>query len=274
MSTSSPSPTIARCIAYYRVSTAKQGRSGLGLEAQEAAINAYVAQTGSKLLAPPYREVESGKKNDRPELAKAIAHAKRSRATLVIAKLDRLSRNVAFMANLMESSVDFVACDNPNANRLTVHILAAVAEDEAQRISQRTKAALTAAKARGTKLGRNNLTREGTLRGSAAGVVAIRAAKANAYAFVGPIIEDLRAKNPGMSLRAIAKELNELGETTRMGNEWTAVQVMRVLQDRKNDSFAKLLSAPADGPQHDAARREYRNSVDAINDATAGTRLA
>lgn len=169
-----------RAIAYYRVSTAKQGRSGLGLDAQKAAVDAYVTSSGSKVLAPPYIEIESGKKNDRPKMATAIAHAKRAHATLLIAKLDRLARNVAFVSNLMESGVDFVSCDNPHATRLTVHILAAVAEDEARAISQRTKDAL-AAKARGTKLGSagaSNLTREGTLKGSAAGVEAIKRNKA------------------------------------------------------------------------------------------------
>ena len=144
-----------RAIAYYRVSTKQQGVSGLGIEAQEAAVAAYVATTGMKLLAPPYVEVESGTKGDRPKLAAALAHAKRAKATLLIAKLDRLIRNVAFLANLMDSEIDFVACDNPHANRLTVHILAAVAEEEARAISDRTKKALAAAKARGTRRGFN-----------------------------------------------------------------------------------------------------------------------
>ena len=127
-----------KLIAYYRVSTKAQGDSGLGLEGQTAAVEAYAAREGAEILRA-YQEVETGKRADRPELLKAIAHAKRSRATLVIAKLDRLARNVAFLANLMESGVDFVACDQPQANRLTIHILAAVAENEAVMISQRTK---------------------------------------------------------------------------------------------------------------------------------------
>ena len=139
-------------VAYYRVSTERQGRSGLGLEGQRAAVAAYAKQVGATMLAE-YTEVESGKRADRPELAKALPHAKRSKATLLVAKLDRLARNVAFLSAVMDSGVDFIACDNPHANRLTIHILAAVAEDEARRISDRTKAALGAAKARGTKLG-------------------------------------------------------------------------------------------------------------------------
>jgi DNA invertase Pin-like site-specific DNA recombinase len=217
-----------RAIAYYRVSTAKQGRSGLGLEAQEAAVAAYVASSGSKLLAPPYVEIESGKNNERPKLAAAIAHAKRTRAVLVIAKLDRLARNVHFVSGLMESGVDFVACDNPHATRLTVHILAAVAEAEARAISDRTKAALAAAKARGTKLGTNNLTAAGTLKGSAAGVASIKRAKAEAYESIAPIVAGYAEQ--GLSLRAIAARLNDQGETTRSGRLWNAMQVSRVLK--------------------------------------------
>jgi DNA invertase Pin-like site-specific DNA recombinase len=141
-----------RLVAYYRVSTAKQGASGLGLEGQEAAVASY-AKSNNSVLLRSYTEVETGKRSDRPELARALADCKLSRATLVIAKLDRLSRNVHFLSGLMESGVDFIACDNPHANRLTLHILAAVAEDEARRISERTRAALAAYKARGGVLG-------------------------------------------------------------------------------------------------------------------------
>src|SRR6516165_11913299 len=139
---------MAVLVGYLRVSTKGQGESGLGLEAQQAAIERYARQHGAKIAAL-YTEVESGKLADRPELAKALAHARRSKSTLVVAKLDRLARNVAFLSALMQSRADFVCCDNPHANKLTIHILAAVAEDEAERISARTKAALQAAKARG-----------------------------------------------------------------------------------------------------------------------------
>jgi DNA invertase Pin-like site-specific DNA recombinase len=141
-----------KLVAYYRVSTKQQGASGLGLEGQMAAVATFARTNGAEIVRA-YREVETGKRSDRPELLKAIAHAKRSRAGLIIAKLDRLARNVALTANLMESGVDFVACDNPHTNRLTIHILAAVAEDEAKRISDRTRAALAAYKARGGVLG-------------------------------------------------------------------------------------------------------------------------
>ena len=126
-------------VGYVRVSTAGQGALGLGLEAQQAAIDGYAAQHGAS-VSRLYVEVESGRKVDRAELAKALVHAKRSRATLVVAKLDRLGRNVAFLSALMEAKVDFVAVDNPAANKLTLHILAAVAEAEAEAISARTKA--------------------------------------------------------------------------------------------------------------------------------------
>jgi len=139
-------------IAYYRVSTAKQGLSGLGLDAQREAVEGYLNGNGSHLVRE-YTEVESGKRNDRPQLAAALAECKRLKAVLVIAKLDRLARNVHFISGLMESGVDFVAVDMPTANRLTLHILAAVAEHEREMISQRTRAALAQAKLRGVKLG-------------------------------------------------------------------------------------------------------------------------
>ena len=143
-------PHMATFIAYLRVSTTRQGESGLGLDAQVAMITRHV---GSGTLIKTFTEVESGKRCDRPQIAAALAMCKETGATLVVAKIDRLSRDLAFIANLMKAGVDFVACDMPHANRLTLHILAAVAEDEAVRISERTKAALAAAKARGVVLG-------------------------------------------------------------------------------------------------------------------------
>ena len=140
----------SRYIAYYRVSTARQGRSGLGLEAQKQAVQAHL--NGQKPISE-FVEVESGRRNDRPKLAEALAACRVHKATLIIAKLDRLARNVAFVSSLMEAGVEFQACDFPQANRLTIHILAAVAEHEARMISERTRAALAAAKARGTVLG-------------------------------------------------------------------------------------------------------------------------
>ncbi len=138
-------------VAYYRVSTDRQGKSGLGLDAQRAAVAAYLAGRGEKIAE--FTEIESGKRNDRPQLAAALMLCRQQKARLIIAKLDRLARNVHFISGLMESGVDFVAVDMPEANRLTLHILAAVAEHEREMISQRTKAAREQAKARGTRLG-------------------------------------------------------------------------------------------------------------------------
>ena len=140
-----------RTINYYRVSTAKQGRSGLGLEAQRAAIETFCASRSWEPLEE-YTEVESGKRDDRPELIKALHHAKMTGATLVIAKLDRLSRNMAFLATLQDAGAKFIAADMPEASELTIHIMAAMAQAERKAISKRTKEALAAAKAWGQKL--------------------------------------------------------------------------------------------------------------------------
>src|SRR5262249_54816414 len=141
-----------RFVAYYRVSTDRQGQSGLGLEGQQKAVMDYL-NGGARELVSEFVEVESGKRADRPELARALEACRKHKCKLVIAKLDRLSRNLAFIATLMNSGVEFVAVDNPHANKLTIHILAAVAEHEREAISERTKAALAAAKARGKRLG-------------------------------------------------------------------------------------------------------------------------
>jgi DNA invertase Pin-like site-specific DNA recombinase len=222
----------AAVIGYMRVSTKGQGESGLGLEAQRAALDSYARQAGVP-LAMVYVEVESGKRADRPELVKAIAHAKRSKATLAVAKLDRLSRNVAFLSALMEGKVPFVACDNPHANKLTIHLLAAVAEHEAEMISTRTKQALAAYKARGGKLGAElpqcrNLTADAQRKGTERAAVARVKAAAEAYADLQPGMVDMRAK--GLTLRAIADELNTQGHTTRRGKPWNVVQVARILE--------------------------------------------
>jgi DNA invertase Pin-like site-specific DNA recombinase len=227
---------MADIIAYYRVSTKQQGDSGLGLEAQKTAVEAYAKGAGTRILST-YREVESGKLAERPELAKALAHARRSKATLVVAKLDRLARNVAFLSALMRSGVDFIACDNPHANKLTVHILAAVAEDEAERISARTKAALQAAKARGVKLGsarpdhwkgKEKARLAGLARGRLVAAKVASKAATEAYADLAPLMKEWRTE--GMTLEAIAGKLNAEGHTTRRGRPWNPVQVARVLK--------------------------------------------
>jgi DNA invertase Pin-like site-specific DNA recombinase len=215
-------------IAYYRVSTKKQERSGLGLEAQQAAVAHFAVQHGVPVLAY-YTEVETGKRSDRPALAKAISHAKRCGATLCIAKLDRLARNVHFVSGLMESGVDFVACDNPTANRLTIHILAAIAEHEAEQISQRTKAALAAAKRRGVKLGASrpecqNLTPAARRKGARAAGASVKQQADEAYVDLRDFLAALR---PAFSYQQIADILNMRGERTRRNHPWTDVAVLR-----------------------------------------------
>src|SRR5580693_5775921 len=150
------SPHYGKFVAYFRVSTDRQGKSGLGLDAQREAVMNYL-NGGRWSLVDEFTEVESGKRADRPELAKALAACRKQRARLVIAKLDRLSRNLAFIATLMESGVEFVAVDNPHANKLTIHILAAVAQHEREMIAQRTRDTLQAAKMRGVILGNPKL---------------------------------------------------------------------------------------------------------------------
>ncbi len=226
---------VQKIIAYYRVSTAKQGRSGLGLEGQEAAVSAFVQTRGCDVLAT-YQEIELGKRADRPQLAKALAHAKRSKAVLVVAKLDRSARNVAFLSRLMESGADFIAIDLEHAN-LTIHILSAVAKGEAKATSDRTKVALRAAKARGMKLGSARPghwdgREQARLRGAAKGakVSAAVRAKAATEAYVDLIPQMKQLRSEGRSLRAIAESLNAAGHTTRRGKSWNQVQVSRVLQ--------------------------------------------
>jgi DNA invertase Pin-like site-specific DNA recombinase len=215
---------MPRHIAYYRVSTDKQGKSGLGLDAQRAAVAAFIGAGG---LLEEFVEVETGKGSNalerRPELYNALELCRKEKAVLVIAKLDRLARNVHFIAGLMESSVEFVAVDMPQANRLTIHILAAVAEHEREMISQRTKAALGAAKARGIRLGSPTPSI-----GSRAGVK-VRCARAKQRAAsVFPIVEDLKARGV-CSLRGLADALNNRGIRAPQGGLWHAASVSRLI---------------------------------------------
>jgi DNA invertase Pin-like site-specific DNA recombinase len=218
-----------KLVAYYRVSTKTQGESGLGLEAQQAAVRDFAKRTGVTIIKE-YKEVESGKRADRPELDKALAFARRGQALLCVAKLDRLSRNVAFLSRLMDGGVDFVACDNPSANRLTIHILVAVAEDEAKRISDRTKAALAAYIARGAgKLGSpGNLTDEAKAKGRAMGVAALKQKAQDDYKDLLPTM--LKMRREGSTLQAIADHLNAEGHQTRKGANWSKVQVLLTLR--------------------------------------------
>ena len=222
-------------VSYLRVSRDSQRRSGLGIDAQRTAVGKYVSSAGCDLLAQ-YVETETGKKHDlanRPELRHAIAHAKRSRAILVVAKLDRLLRSTVVRTMLKTSGVRFVACDNPNANELTIDILAAVAENEVREIAKRTKEALAELKADGVKLGshrpecKNNLRPEAAKRGRAIGSTRVAELAREAYSDLTVRVRELR--NNGQSFRQIAANLDRDGHTTRTGKPWNATQVSRVL---------------------------------------------
>jgi DNA invertase Pin-like site-specific DNA recombinase len=217
-------------VSYLRVSTARQGASGLGLEAQRAAVLGFAISAGHRIVTE-FVEVESGAKADRPQLAAALAACRLHRATLVIAKLDRLARNVAFIANLMDGGVEFVACDMPHANRLTLHLLAAIAEHEREMISQRTKAALAAAKARGVKLGNPNgaLALRLGCRAAAAASAIVRVTKTRFHdAAIEPALRFMIASgvtNP----REIAATLNAQGIPGPTGRVWYPSQVRKTV---------------------------------------------
>lgn len=218
-----------KIVSYLRVSTAKQGRSGLGLEAQRESIERYAAQRAAVVLQT-FTETESGKLNSRPELGRAINLAKLTGATLVIAKLDRLSRNAAFLLSLRDSGVKFIAADMPDANELTVGVMALVAQQEREAISLRTKEALAAAKARGTKLGNPNgakaLQRAG--RGNQAALTMIAARAHEHAARLGPVIESLAAEGV-TSLGGIAQALNSRGILAPRGGKWHRSSVRNLL---------------------------------------------
>lgn len=220
---------IRNYIAYYRVSTAKQGNSGLGLEAQKEAVKQFLIGRAGELTGE-FQEVETGKGVDalakRSELCRALDACKRTGATLLIAKLDRLARNVHFVSGLMESKVKFVACDMPEATELTIHIMAAFAEHEAKRISQRTMDALAIAKSRGVNLG---------IAGPANLVANIHARRQAALEFaekLRPVLEGFTAKR--MPQRKMVYSLNELGIPTIRGGQWSLVQIQRILNRLSN----------------------------------------
>lgn len=214
-------------VAYYRVSTQRQGTSGLGLEAQEKSVGDFILHRGATLLCS-FTEIESGKRADRPQLAKALAVAKAAGATLLIAKLDRLARNVAFISNLMDAGVEVTAADMPEANRFMLHVMAAVAEHEARAISDRTRAALAARKARGLPCGWAIPSRVDHATAVQAATVQ-RGQIADAFAMrAGPRIQAMRGQ--GKTLRAIAADLNEIGfPAPRKGAQWHDTSVRNVL---------------------------------------------
>lgn len=221
---------MAKYIAYYRVSTQRQGQSGLGLEAQRSEVAKFVSKGGE--LAGEFQDVESGKKNDRPNLGRAIEACRKERATLLIAKLDRLSRNASFIFTLKDAKVDFMCCDMPNANSLTIGIMAVLAQDERERISQRTKDALAELKKQGVKLGSpQNLTKEARERG-----IAIRKRKAltneNNRKATALIVS---MKREGKTFYRIAQELNTNGFRTSRGKLFQQNQV-QILYNRHIDN--------------------------------------
>lgn len=208
-------------VAYYRVSTARQGRSGLGLEAQKQCVE---ASAGEGLIIGEFTEVESGKRKDRPKLTEAVELCKREGATLIIAKLDRLSRSVSFIFQLKESGVKFRACDLPDFNTLTLGVFASFAQYEREKISERTKTALKVKRAKVGEWRVSNLTNEARAKG---GMTMKMKAKANenikrAGALVGALAGE------GLSLQKIADRLNEAGYKTARGKEFTRVQVKRI----------------------------------------------
>lgn len=219
-----------KAVAYYRVSTAAQGRSGLGLEAQRAAVAEVCKARGLEIIAE-FTEIESGKRADRPELSEALRRAKLAGAVLVVAKLDRLSRSVAFLSTLQDSGAKFIAADMPEANELTVHILAAVAQAERKAISTRTREALKAAKARGVKLGNPKgaepLRRAG--KGNSAAIAACKAGADDRAQELATEIEAVKASG-AQSLREIAQGLNDRHIVSPRGGAWHPSGVKRLLE--------------------------------------------
>lgn len=216
-------------VAYYRVSTARQGRSGLGLDAQRQAVADFL-NGGRHSLLREFKEIESGKLNARPELEKALHACRVTGATLVIAKLDRLSRNAAFLLTLRDSGVEFVAADMPQANRLTVGIMALVAEQEREAISRRTREALAAAKRRGIRLGNPNGARplQRAAKGNKAALAAIRS-RADAHANrLQPVLREIQSEGTS-TLAGIAAALNARDCRTPRGAKWHASSVRNLL---------------------------------------------
>ena len=219
-----------KLVAYYRVSTERQGRSGLGLEAQRAAVEAYAMQCSGRVLES-FTEIESGKRNDRPELDRALLRAKVTGATLVIAKLDRLSRDAAFLLKLQRDGVRFVAADMPDANTLTVGILAVVAQAEREAISTRTKDALAAVKARGGKLGNPNgaAALRRAAKGNAAALEVVQARAQERADNLASTVAELTG-NGVCSLGAIAEALNKADIKTAQGKRWHKSSVRNLLK--------------------------------------------
>jgi DNA invertase Pin-like site-specific DNA recombinase len=217
---------VKKFVIYYRVSTKKQGRSGLGLEAQQQAVSDYLATVEGQVLES-FTDIQSGKKEKRIALQAALLKCRLTGATLLIAKLDRLSRNASFLMTLQDSAMDFICCDMPEANRLTIGIMASLADYEGRMISERTKAALKAAKARGKVLGNPNLHLVRPSDTEAARAAHIEKAQARNNEVL-KIINELKAEHGDITLSRTAELLNLAGIQTARGKEWTHVQVARL----------------------------------------------
>ena len=225
-------------VAYYRVSTAQQGKTGLGLEAQRASVAKYLSTAGGTLVAE-FTEVVSGVQDSRKELAAALRQCKAEHATLVIAKLDRLARRLSYLSSFIESEVPLVVADMPNANKFVLQMMAVLAETERDMISERTRLALSAAKARGIKLGNPNL--------NAARDIAASARRKRADAFAQDMSEQISTlQRQGKNLRQIAKELNSKGCKTASGGLWWPTTVSNIIKrcnDLKNPSLMDLFES-------------------------------
>jgi DNA invertase Pin-like site-specific DNA recombinase len=218
-------PVGRNYITYYRVSTQQQGKSGLGLDAQKTAVMTYLGSYGGQTLAS-FTEIESGKDNERPELHKALKRCRQTRATLLVAKLDRLSRNAAFLLSLRDAGVRFVAADMPEANEAMIGFMAVMAQYERDQISHRTRVALAAAKARGTRLGNPNL-RPGTAENAALARSALVSQATARAVDLNEVIMDAQQLGK-TSLRQIAEHMNTLGIATPRGSQWTAAGIQRL----------------------------------------------
>lgn len=232
--TLNPATDYTEAVAYYRVSTQKQGTSGLGLDAQKSSVSSY-AHYANLDITQEFTEIETGKgsrANKRVEIHKAIQAAKEKGAVLLIAKLDRLARNVHFVSSLMDSGIDFIAVDMPEANRLTIHIMAAMAEHEARAISERTKAALAVAKARGVQLGLHpnsrNLDNSARAKGKATNISKAKEAYKAMSGYVKMLRDTVDENGKKMAWAKVAERLNSEGLRTRQGKEFKPMTVKRI----------------------------------------------